>query len=739
MNFTPNFKIVFILLVLLKIAIPKPIFSSSSSDSTFVRAVKISEPIEIDGILNESVWTEGKAYDNFTQREPNNGESVSENTELKILYDDDNLYISFRCWDNNVNEIVANEMQRDKNLLNNDCIEIYLDTFHDKRSAFYFCTNPLGAQWDGIITSDLPDEAQNWDWNGVWDNSCTIDENGWIAEIKIPFKTLRFKNEEVLVWGANFSRYIARKREESFLTPISREFGWWGKYKVSSFGELNGLSNISQPEKLLLKPFLLTGITRDFEEESSYDKKLDFGFDAKYLLTSNLTLDLTLNTDFAQVEADQEQINLSRFELFLPEKREFFLERANIFQFGERNLFPIIPTSVLFFSRRIGLSDDNELVPLFGGAKLTGRAGNYNVGFLSMFSNNTSYYDDDDVLVSIPKTNFSSLRVQKDLGNNSTIGFIGLNKESLSDNSFNRTLGIDANIFLNENTQVGGFISKTFSPELEGNDYAFNGDILYLDDFWLGYAAQNLIQENFNAEMGFIPRTGTRRSQFNIGISPRPGILNIRQVTIFNNFNYFANMKSQLDSRLNLAGVWSVFNNGSNLFFAHSLSYERLTEEFEIHDDIILPLGIYEFGSFMGEYNSDMSQTISGKISTSFGNFYSGNIFGYGFGLNLRINSNFSTEFDFGKNMVELPVGDFTTTIMSARFIYTFSPKLFVKTFVQWNSSRDVIIGNLLFNLIHTPGSDLFFVYNEEIEKKDGNFKTLNRTILLKFTYLFSF
>ncbi|MDX1702368.1 MAG: DUF5916 domain-containing protein, partial [Melioribacteraceae bacterium] len=469
-----------------------------------------------------------------------------------------------------------------------------------------------------------------------------------------------------------------------------------------------------------------------------YKKKLDIGLDAKYLLTSNLTLDLSLNTDFAQVEADQEQVNLTRFELFFPEKREFFLERANVFRFGERALFPMIPPSVLFFSRRIGLSEDNELVPLIGGVKLTGRSSSYDIGFLNMLADETSYINDDES-VSIPRTNFSVLRMQKDLGNNSTLGMIGLNKESLDDNDYNRVLGIDANIFLNDHTQVGAFIAKSFSDDMKGNDYVFNGDFLYLDDFWLAYAAQNSIQENFSSEMGFVPRTGIRRTQLNVGISPRPGILNIRKITFFNNLNYFANQDNKLETRFNLIGIFTVLNNGANVFLGHANNYERLTEDFEIYEDVIIPQDIYKFNNFWGEFRSDQSKIISGKLGTNFGDFFDGDIFSYSLGLNLKLGSRFTAEVEYNRNNVKLPVGNFIATIMSTRFIYTFSPKLFVKAFIQWNSDTETVIGNFLLNLIHTPGGDLYLVYNEELEKGRSKFNTINRSVLVKFTHLFSF
>ncbi|OGU56474.1 MAG: hypothetical protein A2V66_05760, partial [Ignavibacteria bacterium RBG_13_36_8] len=580
-------------------------FQDSVQYSTFnITANSINTSITIDGVFDEEAWRSSTWINRFIQREPNEGTEVSESTEACILFDTDNLYIGFRCLDSEPDKIVANEMRRDQPLLNNDFIEIYFDTYHDHRIAFFFGTNPLGAQWDGIIISDESFDQHNWDWNGVWENVSLIDDNGWYAEIRIPFKTLRFNNAEEQIWGINFARNIPRKREEAYWTPILRDYGYWGKYKLSLFGHLTGLRNIAQPEKWQIKPYTLFGIQRDIEESTEHKGKFDVGLDVKYLLTSNLTIDLSVKTDFAQVEADQEMVNLTRFELFFPEKREFFLEGASIFRFGERAFSPIIPATVLFFSRRIGLSDDNEVVPLIGGLKLTGKTDSYNIGFMNMLADKIKYVNDDGDSVSIPITNYTAFRLKKDISTNSFIGVLGLNKESLENKSFNRTFGVDANFFLSNNAQVSMFAAKTSTPDMKGKDLAFYGDFIYMDDLWTILFSQNSIQDNFNPEMGFAPRTGVRKTQINFGISPRPGILSIRQLTLFNDFNYIAKQNGELESRVIFYGLYSVFENGANGFGMLIQEYEQLDEEFEVHDDVNIQPGVYKFNYFYGEFQS---------------------------------------------------------------------------------------------------------------------------------------
>jgi len=690
----------------------------------------------IDGLIDEPVWNFATKINSFVQREPNEGNPVSEKTEVYLMNDTENLYIAFRCWDKEPDKIVTNVMRRDEWLLNNDCIEIYLDTYHDLRNAFYFSTNPLGAQRDGIITAELPDDQQNWDWNGVWDNASSIDSSGWTAEFSIPFKTLRFDDSDSLIWGINFSRYIPRKREEAYWSPILRDYGWSGKYRVSAFGNLKGLKNIQHPEKFEFKPFILTGIKKDFEEEKSYTFEKNLGFDAKYHITPNLNMDISFNTDFAQVEADQEQINLSRFELFLPEKRDFFLEGASIFRFGERYLFPLFTPSSLFFSRRIGISDDNELVPVLGGMKMTGKIGKINTGFINIVTDKISYINDDDEDISIPVTNNSVLRLQNDLFDQSYIGIIGLNKESLNNAEYNRNFGIDANFFLSNNTQVGGYIAKSFSPGDNGKNLSGFADFLYNDDLWNFYASQSSIQNNFNPEMGFFPRTGIRKTTLNAGYSPRPDILSLRQMTIFDNYNYITNQNSQLETLTNFLGLFTLFNNGSYIFAMMKHNYEKLDEEFEIHDNIVLPDTIYQFTNFYAEYETDRSKSIAGLIRFNTGDFFNGNILGYGFGSHLKIGSHLSINLNFDYNNIELKEGKFSTSIFSTRISYSFTPKFFIKPFIQWNGDEQILSTNFLLNFIHRPGSDLYFVYNEELENVKNRFVTKNRAILLKITYL---
>ena len=727
--------------LLCSIALPVLLLGQEPSASSIPRAaaVRAEGPITIDARFTEEAWSNALVIDRFTQREPLEGQSASERTEVRILYDPAHLYIAIRCFDRQPDLIIATEMRRDVLLRNNDCIEIYLDTFHDHRTAFLFSTNPLGAQRDGLLTAERNMEEQNWDWNGVWENASTIDSLGWTAEIAIPLKTLRFLPEAEEPWGLNIARVIPRKREESYWSPVLRDYGFSGEYRISAYGHLQGLKGLRHPSDFFLKPYGLIGTRRSVEESPPAEGVFELGLDAKVLVTSNLTLDLSLNTDFAQVEADQEQVNLTRFELFFPEKREFFLEGAGLFRFGERTWSPFQPPSIFYFSRRIGLSEDNEPVPLLGGAKVTGKIGSLNAGFLDMVADRTRYTNDDGDDVAIPRTNYTVLRLQQDVLANSSIGLMGLNQQSLEDTSYNRGLGFDANIFVTQSLQLGGFLAKTLSPDLPGQDLAGSLDLLYTSDFFSAFLSQNSIQNNFNPEMGFFPRTGVRTSHVNAGIGPRPDVLNIRQVFLFDDFTYVTDQGGSPQTRQNNVGVYAVFQDGSNFFTLFQTNSERLTEDFEIHENVVILPGEYRFNTVLGEIRTDQSFWLSGLLNWNVGQFFDGSIRSAGVGIDLKSGSHFTSNLLYTHNRVRLSVGSFTTDLVSLRALYTFSPRMFLKAFIQWNSDGQTISANVLFNFIHTPGSDVFLVYNEEISGIGTRPVSENRALLLKYAYLFDF
>jgi hypothetical protein len=348
----------------------------------------VDEAPQLDGRLNEPLWARAARVQGFTQREPRGGEAATLSTEVLVFYTARTLYVGAILRDAEPLRIVSSEYLRDASLDANDSFEVFLDTFRDRRNSFYFATNAAGAQRDGLVRNE--GEALSWEWDGVWHVASARDDHGWSTEIAIPFATLRFDPRAGESWGVNFGRLVSRTREESYWAPIDRDWGFNGKWRVSAFGELRGLRDVRPGGRLPLKPFFLGGVARDYEEATRAGWMGEVGLDAKIALTPTLVTDLTWNTDFAQVESDQQQVNLTRFPLFFPEKREFFLENAGLFQIGERSAPFEPPGTLLFFSRRIGLTDDGDLVPLIGGVRLTGRAAGYEIGALDIVSTDDS-------------------------------------------------------------------------------------------------------------------------------------------------------------------------------------------------------------------------------------------------------------------------------------------------------------------------------------------------------------
>ncbi len=445
-------------------------------ETPVVQAARTSAPPRIDGRLDDLVWHQAPTMADFFQREPVEGAQPTEQTQVRILFDDDHLYFALRCFDSQADRLVANQMRRDADLNENDNIQIILDPYNDRRGGFYFSTNPLGARQDLLLADE--GRTRNQAWDSVWQSRTSIDSLGWSAEVAIPFDQVRYPDSDQAVWGINIGRAIRRKNEEVFLVPPPQSYGLRGRYRTSRLAVLTGLGQLQSRPPLAVVPFLLSGTRRDFTADGSTEYDLDPGLDFKYGLTPSLTLDLSYRTDFAQVEADQEQINLTRFSLFFPEKRDFFLEGAGIFALGERVERQDLggrPPTLLFYSRRIGIEEEHNL-PVLAGGKLTGRAGPYQIGALRMTTQAMTFVDEEeedrfvtadgnlldedqvetsgqaivDTLrlnlldtLRVAQTDFTVLRLKRDMLGRSNLGFIAIDKQPGSGADYNRTAGVD--------------------------------------------------------------------------------------------------------------------------------------------------------------------------------------------------------------------------------------------------------------------------------------------------------
>jgi len=709
----------------------------SRDNGTALRAVGLDEPLEVDGNLDEEIYRRVTAVSDFIQQEPLEGEPATEKTEVWLFYDGANIYVSARCWDSQPEKIVANEMRRDnRNIQNNDNFAIILDTFSDRRNGFLFHTNPLGALYDAQVTDE---RNTNSDWNTIWEVKTARFAEGWTVEMMIPFKSLRYRPGSEQVWGINFRRIVRSKNEWSYLTPIGAAFRWDGLLKLSQAATIVGIEPPERSVNLEIKPYGIAGVRSDFGADEPYtnDLKVDAGVDVKYGLTRSMILDFTYNTDFAQVESDEEQVNLTRFSLFFPEKREFFLEGQGLFNFGGRETGFFgrqSDTPIMFFSRRIGLVD-GEMVPINVGGRVTGRAGRFTIGGLAM---RTDSVDE----AGIPATNFGVARIKGDILRRSNIGLIVTHRSHRIDgDGSNTAFGFDGNFSFFENLNINTYWARSQTPDLKGDDSSYRGRLEYAGDRYGVQLERLVIDKNFNPEVGFVRREDIRKSAGRLRFSPRvPAIESIRKFNFEGGVNYFTNSEGRLETREIQFQAETDFEAGDNLEFQYTHNYEYLDEDFEISDGLFIPTGIYMFQTGEVSFRLGPQRRWTGRANLNHGSFYSGKRTEVGYRGRAEITQRLSVEPRFAFNWVDLKEGRFTTQLVMARANYTLSPRMLLAALLQYNSSNNSFSSNIRFRWEYRPGSDLFVVYSDGRDTSLSGFPKLdNWSLVVKFTRLFRF
>lgn len=692
-----------------------------------IQALCIEELIHVDGCLDEPAWSRAQVVDDFIQQDPNEGEPISERTEVRILYDSRKLYIGFECYDSQPDRVVANEMRRDGELWQNDNVYVLLDTYGDKRRGFSFRTNALGAQEDCAITDS--GQNVNGSWDCIWESAGRRHERGWTAEIAIPFNQLRFKENEEMVWGVNFGRNIMHSNEAAQWVQVPRSQSWPGTYHPTYQGKLVGLEGIHSPAYFEIKPYLLGGASETFEEDWDRDAEGDAGLDIKYGVTPNLTLDVTLNTDFAQVEADREEVNLTRFDLYFPEKREFFLEGSGLFAFGAGIGGWGPPPLSLFYSRRIGIEEEEERqIPILGGAKLTGKLGSYSIGALNMLTRETDGF---------PRTDFSVLRVQRDILNCSSLGFIMTNRQSGLGSSYQRNGGIDLSFRPQDQWKMKAMVAGSWSPHENERDMAWyvsndwRNDTFHLDASYLD------IGPDFTADMGFLYRTDIRSFNVNTGVAVRPELYNIRGADLNLEGSYMVDHENELLNWRSAVGGGAYLDSGDGFHFGVSRSFDRVDEPFEV-EDAEIPAGEYEMTGLGGEFGTSDIRSFSIFSGGNYGDFFHGKCLGLHVESRWRATYQLAVEARYGYNYVDLPDTEFSTNVVGTRISYSLNTRFFTKLFSQWNDSSDRASVNFLIHYIYQPGSDFYIVYDHAWDTSEG-FGTQAWTVLGKLTYLLSF
>jgi len=715
----------------LRAAGEQPAPAGAPIDSFRVAIPYLAVKPEIDGRMEEEAWEQAALLAEFRQFEPEQGAPASERTEARLGYDEARLYVGIRCYDSEPQKVVANAMFRDAFLGNDDNLELLLDTFHDRQNAFLFSVNPLAAQVDGLVRNEGSEVNYNWD--GVWQAEASRDGEGWTVEIAIPFKTLRFPRAHEQVWGFNLHRSIARKRENLLWKPMPRTSGNPTQYQVSQFGDLVGIRDAEPGRNLQVLPYALgsgeeaTGASRGTSGDAGVDLKLN--------LTPGLVADLTYNTDFAEAEADHQQVNLTRFRLFFPEKRDFFLENSSLFYFGERSDFLRSSERVFFFSRQIGLSEDGEVqIPVLGGAKVSGKVGRYGIGFLNLTTEEATLASGEDGALREPRTNYTVLRLTRDLLGKSTVGLIGLNKDAAGD-SDNSGLGGDWNLAFGDHFQTGGFLARTSTPHLGGDDWAGQADAQWDSDKFYSHVSYAEVGDDFNPEMGFFTRLGVKEWRSVVSYQPRPKFWSLRQLYIFNELSYVTDSEGEVQTRNNRYEVDVIFNNAVFLAFKYFDYWDVLDGDFEVHPGVIIPAGSYRFDNFFIGVQTVPSLPYFFFARYQRGDFYDGTLETKVLGARLRPAAGLLTRLFWERNDVELPGGAFTTNLYTARIEYAVSPRLSTNTLIQWNQDDNFgfkAVGRWTFR----PGSDLYLVYDDSRALPEGPTAPKRRALIVKLRLL---
>ena len=720
--------------------VPPEVVSRDAQGRVTMRAVRLEEGLVLDGRLDERVYTAVPSASAFVQQEPHEGELATEQTEVWVFFDDRNVYVAARCWDSQPDRIVANEMRRDsRNIWFGDHFAVSLDPYYSRRSGVFFQTNVLGGIRDGLVNDET---KVNYDWNTVWDVKSRRFSDGWTTEMAIPFKSLRYREGGAQIWGITVQRVVRSKNELSYLNPMPASYGGAALFRLSAAGTLVGISPPPQSRNVEFKPYVISDLTTDREATPPVSRDLDgtFGFDAKYGLTRSLTFDFTYNTDFAQVEVDEQQVNLTRFSLFFPEKREFFLEGQGIFAFGGTSLGQSrfagpSNTPIVFFSRRIGLNR-GETVPIQVGGRLTGRVGKYTVGLLNTQAEDAAHAD-------AVATNFSVVRLKRDVLRRSTIGLIATGRfPSSSGEGSNRVYGVDANLAFFQNLEINSYYARTETPGLPGDAESYQAQVLYAGDRYGVELQQLKVGEAFNPEVGFLRRLDFRRRYAKLRFSPRPrSIAAIRKVSWEASLDYTTNVAGQLETRQALGTFRVDLENGDKADVNYVSNYEFLTSPFRIAEDVLLPIGGYRFNEVQAGYQLGPQRKITGRLSLSQGSFFSGDRteVGYLFGR-AEVTPQLAVEPRLSFNWVDLPEGNFTTKLVSARTTYVLTPRMFVAALLQYNSSVHALESNVRLRWEYQPGSELFVVYSEGHDTDVRGFPGLeNRVFVVKFNRLFRF
>lgn len=705
-------------------------------------AANVSEGPTIDGeILDDPVWQHATPIMGFWQEQPDQGQPASEHTEVRVVYTATTLYVGVVCYDREPGSIIVSDSRRDAPLDESDSFQMIFDTYRDRLNGFVFGTNPAGIEYDGQVTNEGQGggglgggqtqqsgsgSGFNLNWDGAWEVSARITDQGWMAEFAIPFKTLRFSSGTDQVWGLNFQRNIRRRNERAYWAPIPQQYSL---YRLALAGSISGLQT-PVIRNLKVTPYVLGNVLESGDRPVDAVLLGDVGGDIKYNLTPSLTLDGTVNTDFAQVEVDDQQVNLDRFNLFFPEKRPFFLENAGFFSVGN-------PGEVdLFFSRRIGLNSGGEEIPILAGGRVSGKAGKFNIGLLNMQT--------EGVETVAPSNNFGVVRVSRDLPNRSSIGGLFVNRQGVgdfaSDEDRNRTFAVDGKWGVGQSTVLSSFLAKTDTPGVSEDDHAYNmrsRTNLQRMDLEFGYQE---VGDNFNPEVGFLSRRGYRKPDGRIMTRFRPkNFLRLQEIRPHYTYRSFWGFDDFRETGYQHIDSHWQFKNSYEIHTGTNLTVEGLREPFQIYPGIFVPAGTYKHQEAQFVFMTNQGAPVSFNLQTFFGGFFGGDRKTLNPTLRMRFGETLTTEVAYQRNDVDLPWGDFVTNLVRTRVSYSFNPRTFIQSLVQYNDRADLWSMNLRFGWLQAANTGLFIVYTDThglydlVERPERT----DRSLIVKFSRMF--
>ena len=712
----------------LKISLIVSIILFVSSGQLFsqktIRIQKTDNPPVADGLVNDKCWETAASFGDFLQREPREGEPMTEETKVYICYDANNIYFGIRCFED-ARYISAKEMARDAKLGTDDRIAVILDTYNDHRTAYFFGLNALGSKEDAIVNPN----GFNRSWDGLWIGKAKITDIGWEAEMIIPFKSIGFDKKSTH-WGLFMNRFITKKNEWGSW-PVAKLNS--SEFQVSDAGIIEGLEGITQGVGLDIAPYLISGFDTKREDKTKY--KINAGSDIFYQITPSMKASLSLNTDFAETEADARQINLTRFSIRLDEKRKFFLDGSNYFNFGIEGRETEAPSGKVspFFSRRMGLDAEGTPIPVNYGAKLTGQIKRWNIGLM--------HVNDDR---SYGNSNFSVGRVSYNIGEQSSVGMIttmGNSHDSLRNILGGLDLKLVSSKFRGDrNLALNLFGIKSSTESVHGKDVSWGATFIYPNDFLNLRIGHIEIGENFVAGMGYIPRKDIRETFVEVTLGPRLNRWGIRQLLFGGEFDYVVNFDNKLQTKkLSINPVGIRFESGEIFSYDLIHKYDFLKNDFNIYDDYVIPLGEYQWWEHQLSLRTLGSRSVYGRLTYEFGDFYNGRQQALALTANWKIAVPVFVGGALTTNVVKLPDGEFTANIIEVNANYLFSPDMTLYNYLQYDSKSEIFGWQSRFQWILKPGNEIILVWNSGFTKPVDHF-VLNESALrfkLKFNIRF--